>query len=269
MVGSTFWHFSFKRHVKVIYMTRIPVDPRSLLASPSVQDTFSKEEIRSLEKMKELMGISCIDDRGNVFQTFHLKAKSDGDSAYAVKTFAEIGNKCGDHSQVWWHTHVDGLSSMSMEDRLSAGNLKMVLENNLTCAIGLDGYSCHDVSKSPPDVFTVKWKNNFIGKLKDSKVIDLILDTNEKWGLDKGKESDISQVGCYTNDDGVVICTGIDWKTGFNKFPIGAYNEVYFNGAVDVEQSDGGFLLSATPHDGRFECVTIKLGGKKRVLYCE
>ena len=241
-----------------------------MFRSPSVHESFATEEINSLRELKEIMGISCVDTKGNVKKTITLKAVADDNSAHSVDPINKIGNKCNDDMPVWWHTHASTLSSMSSEDRLSAGNLKMVLDNNVTCAIGIEGYTCHDVSLSPPAVMTKKWDGTFLKKLEDSAILDEIIDLTDDWKFDVKKESDIHQINCISNKENIFICTGIDWNTGFRSFPIGAFNKVVLKGDVLAMPEWEGFRLQASSIDEKLDCVTITPGSDGfRLLYCK
>lgn len=253
----------------IVKSTPAKLDKLDLVSSTSVHDVFADEEINSLRQFKEIMGIACVDKNGTVTKNVKLRAVSDHDSAESKDSIAEIGNKCSDDIPIWWHTHAAALSSMSSEDRLSAGNLKHVLDNDITCAIGINGYSCHDVSSSPPRVKSVDWKDTFFNKIRNSDLIGDIIDLRNDWKFDIKKESDMYQINCYTKD-GVLICTGIDWDTGFKAFPIGAFNNVIMNGDIAVRPDPSGFRLQGASINKKLECMTIKPGTAGfRVLVCK
>jgi hypothetical protein len=235
--------------------------------SRGLHEMFAAEEIKSLMEGIEHIGLACIDNRGNLVKKEVIESVGNDGQARSTKTIDEIGNKCKNNATIWWHTHVATLSSMSLEDRLTAGNLKLVSGSNIMCALGIEGFSCHDLSKTPPKIMSKKWDGTFFNKLKSSSTIVGTYDSDEKWKVRSTKEGTLDHMTCSTKD-GVVICIGVDWKTGINHFPVGAFHQVIFTGNVDITPSENGFNMLASPVDEKLDCVSIKVGDDKKVLYC-
>jgi hypothetical protein len=236
------------------------------LKSPDVESMFSNEEIKSLEKHLEHMGFACIDNDGKVKSNSYLESQSTSDGAVSSipKTASLL---CKEGNPVWWHTHGSTLSALSIDDRLTAGKLKSLKDNNVVCALGIEGYSCHLLNKKPPGIFKKSWGKGYFENLKKSSIIDKSLDLSNTWGMEKTTEADAHHLSCTTND-GVVICVGVDWDTGVNHFPIGAYNQVIFTGNVDVLPIKNGFDALISPVDDKLECLSLSPGKDSKVLYC-
>jgi len=242
---------------------------RAMMKSPKVESFLQQKLIKSLESRTERIGILCIDESGDLASTEDLETISGEDSARSVKSIGDIGESCKKNKQIWWHTHPTTLSSLSAEDRLSAGNLKSWLGDNIMCAAGIEGFSCHDLKTRIPSVLTKRWGPSYFETIKNSPISDVIFHSNKKWMLKKTKESSMSHVLCATQD-GLVKCSGIDWDTGFNHFPVGVFTDIVVTGNVNVTPSSSGFDLLASPVDKKLDCVAVNAGtdGKTKILYC-
>jgi hypothetical protein len=248
---------------------RIPA--RAVMASPDVERFLMREQIASVNDRVEHIGVMCMDKIGKLTRGETLEVISGESSARSVKSIDEIGNACGKDGQVWWHTHPTTLSSLSAEDRISAGNLKSWLGNNLMCAAGIEGFSCHALDSRVPRVMTKRWGKDYFDELEKSPVITPVLDMDSTWHVKKTNESSASHLLCASKN-GVVKCTGIDWDSGITHFPVGAFTSVIFTGNVDVTPSDGGFELLASPVDSKLECIAMNAGKTSkpltRIMYC-
>jgi hypothetical protein len=230
------------------------------------------EMIKSLEARSERIGVMCVDGSGGLPRTETLETVAGEDSARSVKSINEIGNSCKGSTQAWWHTHPTTLSSLSAEDRISAGNLKSWLGDDIMCAAGIEGFSCHSLDEKVPRVLSKRWGPGYFDRIKRSPVASVILDSGKKWDVKKSRESDASHMLCSTDEKhpGIVKCSAIDWDTGFNHFPVGAFTNVIFTGSVDVTPAKDGFDLLAAPVDEKLNCVSINAGkdGGTRIMYC-
>ena len=236
---------------------------------PSIHDVFADAEIRSLSDGVEHINVSCVDRSGKITKTKAIDSVSNDGQARSRQTLDEIGDPCGDQKSVWWHTHAATLSSMSTEDRITAGVLKVASSDDVMCAVGIEGFSCHDLYYSPPSIVTKRWDKSFFDKLKVSKIALKSMDSDDKWVMQETKESTVDHLLCSTmNNKGVVGCVGVDWKTGINHFPIGAYNQVIYSGNVDISPAENGFNVLASPVDNKFECLSLNIANTKKILYC-
>jgi hypothetical protein len=243
--------------------------PPVIVTSKSIHDIFMGEEIRSLTNRKEHMGVACIDNHGKVIESNDIKSVATVSSARSTLSINELGKNCKKGRSIFWHTHNATLSSMSAEDRISAGNLKVLTGNDYMCAIGIEGYSCHILDRQRPRIVSRRWDESYFNTLKKSPVANVIFDSNTKWKLEKKLESDVHHLVC-TMKEGVFVCSGIDWDTGLNQFPVGAYHQVLFTGNVDVSPSVDGVDVLASSIDKKLECIAIDSGieRKIKILYC-
>ena len=225
--------------------------------------------IKSLEQRSERMGVICVDKSGKLKSTEELETVSGEDSARSIKSIDEIGRSCGKNRQIWWHTHPTTLSSLSAEDRLSAGNLKSWLGDDVMCAAGIEGFSCHSLDTRLPRVLAKRWGPGYFDAVKKSPVSSALFHASKRWVLKKTSESSVNHMLCST-EKGLVKCSGIDWNIGFNHFPVGIFTSVIFTGNVDVTPAPVGFDLLASPVDKKLNCLSINAGkdGSMKILYC-
>jgi hypothetical protein len=227
-----------------------------------------EREIESLSTMEETMGIICVNSKGKIKKNVPLKTtRADSSSARSEATIEEIGKQCKKSVPIWWHAHTATLSTLSPEDRISGGLLKWIAGNDITCATGIEGYSCHVMDRSPPRLFYKKWGKKYFDKVKKSSISTPLLDLGKKWVLKKGKESNVHHLLCHDKAN-IVYCNGVDWNTGFAEFNVGKFHQVVITGNVDVMPIDGGFELLASPSDDALDCISIKGGNERDVLYC-
>lgn len=238
------------------------------LLSKTVEDIFAGEEITSLESGIEHAGILCIRPKGKVTGNHLIETISEKSSARSKESISDMKNPCKSGEPTWWHTHNSTLSALSFEDRVSGGLLKDNEKGDVICAVGIEGYSCHVLDLCPPGIVWKKWGPSFFERLKHSPSSTVLLDSDEKWRLKKVKESTVHHMNCSLID-GFFSCSGIDWNTGINQFPVGVYDQVVFSGNVDIMSYPTGFGILASCADDQFECISINVGkNKKKLLYC-
>ncbi len=238
-----------------------------VLLSDEMENLLMDEEIKSLESGLEHLGVFCLDDAGNIVEKKVVSTRSTNSSAETELGIKDLGNICQNDKGIWWHTHVNTLSSMSLMDRISSGYMKVIGGDSVLCASGIEGYSCHNLNLSPPKIINKKWSDNSFKKLKLSSVSEKILDISDDWSLEEVKESNADHVNC-TSKDGILFCEGVDWKSGVQQFDIGVFNQVVISGNVDIMPTSSGFMLLSSPIDKKLECMKIKVPPRTEMMYC-
>lgn len=248
------------------------VDPRvaKAIRSHAFVNYMMDKEIESLSSMKEIMGIVCISKKGKLKHTVNLDSVATDSSARSNQSISDVGNPCNKNEvPAWWHTHDNTLSVLSADDRISGGQLKVIIGIDAVCAAGIEGYSCHLMNQNPPEIVHDRWDDKYFSKLKEMAMVnENVSDLNNSWKLVKGSEANVHHILCDGHFGKGISCRGIDWDAGFAEFEIGTFDQIITTGNVDTTAQDGGFDMLASAIHRKLDCLSIKAGNDHSVLYC-
>lgn len=202
----------------------------------------------------------------------HIDIKEIGsDSTASASIDANTINKqCPSKNwhRVWFHTHNQSISAQSLDDRFATQNINSNDIGDTMCSVGINGVTCHFPSSNPPAISFGSWKKSFWNMMKEyNKSLNFlspIKNMDRKLELSNELEAKVDQLLCYTSINNGKMkynCSGRNWENGIQTFPIGIFDNVYFDGSTDTF----GNSIISIPKDEKYECVSINnqsTGGK-------